>query len=75
MLYQAITTLMGILRPEIDLSKSRLETLCLIVVGMVSARSVNLSHLACERPGRSAEEVANCINLSSASALFPTCSF
>ena len=52
MLYQAITTLMGILRPEIDLSKSRLETLCLIVVGMVSARSVNLSHLACERPGR-----------------------
>ena len=43
MLYQAITTLMGILRPEIDLSKSRLETLCLIVVGMVSARSVNLS--------------------------------
>jgi len=50
--YQAITTLMGILRPEIDLSKSRLETLCLIVVGMISARSVNLSHLACERPGR-----------------------
>ena len=48
---QAITALMEILRPEIDLSKRRLETLCLIVVGMVSARSVNLSHLACERPG------------------------
>ncbi len=32
------------------LSKSRLETLCLIVVGMISARTVNLSHLACERP-------------------------
>ena len=40
--YQAITALMEILRPEIDLSKRRLETLCLIVVGMVSARSVNL---------------------------------
>jgi len=29
---------------------SRLQTLYLIVVGMVSARTVNLSHLACERP-------------------------
>ena len=46
----AITALAGILRPRIDLGKSRLETLCLIVVGMVSARTVNLSHLACERP-------------------------
>ena len=48
---RAIAALMEVLRPEIDLSKSRLETLCLIVIGMVSARSVNLSHLACERPG------------------------
>ena len=48
---QAITALLEILRPEIGLSKRRLETLCLIVIGMVSARSVNLSHLACERPG------------------------
>ena len=51
MSHQAISALMGILRPEIDLGKSRLETLCLIVIAMVSARSVNLSHLACERPG------------------------
>ena len=51
MLHHAIAALMKILRPEIDLSKSRLETLCLIVIGMVSARSVTLSHLACERPG------------------------
>ena len=50
MLHRAITALAGILRPRIDLGKSRLETLCLIVVGMVSARTVNLSHLACERP-------------------------
>jgi len=49
--HHAIAALMGILRPEVELSKSRLETLCLIVIGMVSARSVNLSHLACERPG------------------------
>ena len=39
------------LRPEIDLSKSRLETLCLTVLGMVSARRVNFGHIACERPG------------------------
>jgi hypothetical protein len=48
---RAIATLTEILRPEIALSKSRLETLCMIVIGMVSARSVNLSHIACERPG------------------------
>jgi hypothetical protein len=39
---QAIATLTEILRAEIDLGKSRLETLCLLVIGMVSARSVNL---------------------------------
>ncbi|MDZ7710588.1 MAG: hypothetical protein U5K36_11425 [Roseovarius sp.] len=49
--HPAIAALMGILRPEIDLGKSRFETLCLIVIGMVSARSVNLGHLACERSG------------------------
>lgn len=48
--HRAITTLQQILRPHFGLSKSRLETLCLMVVGMVSARTVNLSHLACERP-------------------------
>jgi hypothetical protein len=39
------------LRPHVALSKSRLETLCLLVAGMVSARTVNLGHIACERPG------------------------
>jgi hypothetical protein len=47
----AIRALEGILSPHIALSKSRLETLCLLVVGMVSARTVNLGHIACERPG------------------------
>jgi hypothetical protein len=48
--HRAIATLQEILRPRVGLSKSRLETLCLLVVGMISARTVNLSHLACERP-------------------------
>lgn len=47
---RAITTLQQTLRRHVGLSKSRLETLCLIIVGMISARTVNLSHLACERP-------------------------
>jgi hypothetical protein len=51
MLDRTIATLAGILRPELALSKSRVETLCMIVIGMVSARTVNLSHLACEGPG------------------------
>ena len=33
------------------LGKSRLETLCLLIVGIVSARTVNLGHVACERGG------------------------
>ena len=45
-------TLEGILSPHVTLGKSRLETLCLLVVGMVSARTVNLGHIATERPGR-----------------------
>ena len=48
--HRAIATLQQTLRPHVGLSKSRLETLCLIVVGMISARTVNLSHVASERP-------------------------
>ena len=51
MLHRAIRALEGILSPHVGLSKGRLETLCLLVVGMVSARTVNLGHIACERPG------------------------
>ena len=47
----AIPALEEILRPHVALGKSRLETLCLLIVGMVSARTVNLVHIACERPG------------------------
>lgn len=49
--HRAVAALAEILRPGIALGKSRLETLCLIVVGMVSARTVNLGHLAAERSG------------------------
>ncbi|MFV0492319.1 MAG: hypothetical protein ACK5M4_10910 [Pseudorhodobacter sp.] len=37
------------LSPPIDLSKSRLETLALLITGMIGARTVNLSHIASER--------------------------
>lgn len=37
------------LSPHIDLSKSRLETLTLLITGMIGARTVNLSHIASER--------------------------
>ena len=37
------------LSPHLPLSKARLETLCLLVLGMISARTVNLTHIACER--------------------------
>lgn len=50
MVTKAITALAGKLSPHLALSNSRLETFCLLVVGMISARTVNLSHLACEMP-------------------------
>jgi len=52
MLHRAIATLRDNLLLHLGLSKDRVETLALIVVAMVSARTVNLSHLAAERPGR-----------------------
>jgi hypothetical protein len=51
MLHRAIATLREALCPHLGLSKDRAETLALIVVAMVSARTVNLSHLAAERLG------------------------
>jgi len=51
MLHRAIATLQETLRPHLGLSKDRVTTLAMIVVAMVSARTVNLSHLAAERPG------------------------
>ncbi len=51
MSHKTVTALSSRLSPHVSLSKSRLETLSLLIVAMVSARTVNLSHLACERGG------------------------
>ncbi len=48
MSHQAITALAQTLRGHVGLGKCRLETLCMLVVGMVGARTVNLGHIAPE---------------------------
>jgi hypothetical protein len=48
---KAITALTSALSPHVPLSKTRLETLCLLIVAVISARTVNLSHIASERAG------------------------
>jgi len=49
---RVVTALAARLRAHIPLSKSRLETLCLLIVGAIGARTVNLGHVATERGGR-----------------------
>jgi len=44
-----IAALAAVLGGFVDLSKSRLETMALILVGLIGARTVNLAHLASER--------------------------
>jgi hypothetical protein len=46
MSHQAITALAQRLRGHVGLGKSRLDTLCMLVIGMVGARTVNLGHIA-----------------------------
>lgn len=48
----ALADLQKLLTPHVPLGKSRMETLCLLVLGMISARTVNLTHIAAERPAR-----------------------
>ena len=48
----ALADLSKLLAPHVPLGKSRLETLCLLVLGVISARTVNLTHIAAERPAR-----------------------
>jgi len=48
----ALASLQKVLSPHIPLGKTRLETLCLLILGMIATRTVNLSHIAAERPGR-----------------------
>ena len=42
-------TLVERLRPHVTLGKSRRETLAMLTQGFVSARTVNLANVACER--------------------------
>ena len=46
MSHRAVAALCLTLRGHVGLGKSRLETLCMLVVGMVAARTVNLGHVA-----------------------------
>ncbi|MDD7973718.1 hypothetical protein [Roseinatronobacter alkalisoli] len=46
----ALADLQKTLTPYVQLDKSRIETLCLLVLGMISARTVNLTRIASERP-------------------------
>ena len=46
MSHRAITALAQMPGGQFGLGKSRLETLCMLVVGMVGARTVNLGHIA-----------------------------
>jgi hypothetical protein len=54
MSHQIIAALSRMLRGHVGLGASRLETLCMLVVGMVGARTVNLGHVATEA-GRDGE--------------------
>ena len=53
-----ITTLSKYLAPLVDLGKSRLETLAMLTLGTISARTVNLSNIAPER-GISGVQIAS----------------
>lgn len=51
MFERLLAPLLETLRPHFDLSKSRLETLAVLLVGLANCRTVNLSHLASQFPG------------------------
>lgn len=49
---RALADLQKILIPQVPLGKSRLETLCMLLLGMINARTMNLTHIASERSSR-----------------------
>jgi len=51
MLECLLAPLLETLRPHFALSKTRLETLAVVLVGLANGRTVNLSHLASQFPG------------------------
>ena len=46
-----LAPLLATLRPHFNLSKTRLETLAVLLLGLANSRTVNLSHLASQFPG------------------------
>lgn len=51
MFERLLAPLLETLRPHFGLSKTRLETLAVMLVGLANCRTVNLSHLASQFPG------------------------
>ena len=51
MLGYLLAPLLNTLSPHFDLSKTRLETMAIILFGLANGRTVNLSHLARQFPG------------------------
>ena len=51
MLKCLLAPLLETLRPHFDLSKTRLETLAVLLFGLANCRTVNLSHPASQFPG------------------------
>lgn len=47
-----LAPLMATLSPHFDLSKTRLESLAIMLAGLANGRTVNLSHLASQFPGQ-----------------------
>lgn len=50
MFERLLAPLLETLRPHFGLSKTRLETLAVLLVGLANCRTVNLSHLASQFP-------------------------
>jgi hypothetical protein len=59
MSHQVVSALSRMLRGHVGLGALRLETLCMLVVGMVGARTVNLGHVATEAGRRAHCHLAN----------------
>jgi len=52
MVVHLLAPVIATLRPHIALSKTRLETLGVMLAGLANARTVNLTHLASPFPGK-----------------------
>jgi hypothetical protein len=59
MFERLLAPLLETVRPYFGLSKTRLETLEVLLVGLANCRTVNLSHLASQFPGGDAKHESN----------------